>query len=45
MSLPAPSTFMPPPTTVDPVETMELPSGLAADEEVIEVEPPVTLFI
>ncbi|KAK1662512.1 hypothetical protein QYE76_050671 [Lolium multiflorum] len=45
MSPPAPSTFIPPPVTVDPVAAMELPSGLTDDEEVIEVEPPMTPFI
>ncbi|KAK1650968.1 hypothetical protein QYE76_068773 [Lolium multiflorum] len=41
MSPSAPSTFMPPLATVDLVAAMEL----AADEEVVEVEPPVTSFI
>jgi hypothetical protein len=45
MCAPAPSTFLPPPATVDPVAATELPPGLAADEEVVEVEPPVTSFI
>ncbi|KAK1649488.1 hypothetical protein QYE76_067293 [Lolium multiflorum] len=45
MSPPAPSMFMPPPATVDPVAATELPPGLAADEEVVEVEPHVTSFI
>ncbi|KAK1611597.1 hypothetical protein QYE76_035270 [Lolium multiflorum] len=45
MSPPAPSMFMPPPTTVDPLAAMELPPGLAADEQIVEVEPPVTSFI
>jgi hypothetical protein len=44
MSLPASSTFMPPPAIVDPVAAMELPP--AADlADVVEVEPPVTSFI
>jgi hypothetical protein len=30
---------------VDPVAATELPPGLATDEEVVEVEPPVTSFI
>jgi hypothetical protein len=34
---------MPPPATVDPVAATELPP--AADEEVVEVAPPVTSFI
>jgi hypothetical protein len=34
---------MPPPVTVDPVAATELPP--AADEEVVEVAPPVTSFI
>ncbi|KAK1607987.1 hypothetical protein QYE76_031660 [Lolium multiflorum] len=51
MSPPAPSTFISPPTfmplpaTMDPVAATELPPGLAADEEAVEVEPPVTSFI
>jgi hypothetical protein len=45
MPPPAPSMFMPPPATVDPVAAMELPPGLAADEQIVEVEPPVTSFI
>jgi hypothetical protein len=30
---------------VDPVAVTELPPGLADDEEVVEVEPPLILFI
>jgi hypothetical protein len=45
MALSTPSTFMPPPTTVDPIAAMELPLGLDDDEEVVEVEPPLTPFI
>jgi hypothetical protein len=45
MSPPAPSTFMLPPPTVDPVAAMELPPGLADDEDVVEVEPSITPFI
>jgi hypothetical protein len=33
---------MPPPATVDPIAASELRPGLAADEEVVEVEPPLT---
>jgi hypothetical protein len=43
--LPAPSMCMPPLVTVDPVATMELPPGLADDEDVVEVEVPMTLFV
>jgi hypothetical protein len=42
-SPPAPSTFMSSPATVDPVAATELPP--AADEEVLEVAPPVTSFM
>jgi hypothetical protein len=34
--------FMPPPAIVDPVAATELRPRLAADEEVVEVEPPLT---
>jgi hypothetical protein len=34
-----------PPPTVDPVAAMELPPGLADDEDVVEVEPSITPFI
>jgi hypothetical protein len=44
ISPPAPSTFMLPPAA-DPVAATELPPGLADDEEVVEVEPPLTPFI
>jgi hypothetical protein len=43
MSPPEPSTFMPPPVTVDPIAATELPP--AADEEAVEVAPPVTSFV
>jgi hypothetical protein len=36
---------MPPPAIVDPVAAVELPSGLADNEDVVEVEPPMTPFI
>jgi hypothetical protein len=36
---------MPPLATVDPVAAMELPPGLADDEDVVEVRPPMTPFI
>ncbi|KAK1692295.1 hypothetical protein QYE76_008992 [Lolium multiflorum] len=45
MPPPAPSMFMPPPATVDQVPALELPPGLADDEDVIEVEAPMTMFI
>jgi hypothetical protein len=45
MSPPAPSMFMLPLVAVDPVAAMELPPGLADDEDVVEVEPPMTPFI
>jgi hypothetical protein len=45
MSPSAPSTFMPPPVIVDPVAATELPPGLAADEDVVKAEPPVSSFI
>jgi hypothetical protein len=36
---------MPPPATVDPVASMELPPGLVDYENVVEVETPMTPFI
>jgi hypothetical protein len=45
MTPPAPSMLMPPPATVDSVAAMELPPGLADDEDVVEVEPSITPFI
>ncbi|KAK1645907.1 hypothetical protein QYE76_063712 [Lolium multiflorum] len=45
MTPPAPSTCMPPPATVYPVAATELPPRLADDEEVVEVELPMTPLI
>jgi hypothetical protein len=33
------------PATVDPIAATELPPGLADDEVVVEVEPPMNPFI
>ena len=45
MSPTAPSTCMPPPAPVEPVPAMEVPPVLADDEDVVEVQPPMTPFI
>jgi hypothetical protein len=45
MPPPAPSVFITSPATVDPVAAMELASRLADDQDVVEVEPPMTPLI
>jgi hypothetical protein len=45
MIAPTPSTFMPPPTPEEPVPAMEVSPVLADDEDVTEVQPPMTPFI
>jgi hypothetical protein len=37
--------LMAPPTPVDPVPAMEVLPMLAGDEDIIEVQPPMTPFI
>jgi hypothetical protein len=36
---------MPPLTPVEPIPAMEVPSVLADEEDVVEVQPPMTPFI